>query len=111
MVEAGPGEIFVPDMQRRTTMNAILLGSVGVSVLGLAVPYLAFFVPPITRDGGGVRAKDALGNDVTLKGWKETHNAGSRELVRGLKGDATFLLLDEDMNMADFALNAVCTHL
>jgi hypothetical protein len=27
-------------------MNSILLGSVGLSVLGLAVPYLSFFVPP-----------------------------------------------------------------
>ena len=33
------------------------------------------------------------------------------ELIQGLKGDATYLILDENKNMADFALNAVCTHL
>ena len=38
---------FVPDMPRRQTMNAILVGAVGVSTLGLAVPYLSFFVPAI----------------------------------------------------------------
>ena len=71
---AGPGEIFVPDMPRRTTMNAILVGSIGVTVLGLAVPYLAFFVPQGSGGGGGgLIAKDALGNDVTVAGWKSSH--------------------------------------
>ena len=112
MSQAGPGEVFVPDMPRRSTMNAILLSAVGVSTLGLAVPYLAFFVPPGTGGGtGGTIAKDALGNDVTVSGWKETHLAGARELVQGLKGDATYLILDDQKNLADFALNAVCTHL
>lgn len=47
MAEAAVGEpAFVPDMDRRQLMNSILLGSVGLSVLGLAVPYLSFFVPP-----------------------------------------------------------------
>jgi len=113
MQSAGPGEVqFVPDMPRRSAMNAILVGAVGVSTLGLAVPYLAFFVPAgAGGGGGGVVAKDALGNDVTVKSWTESHGAGARELVQGLKGDATYLILDENKVMADFALNAVCTHL
>jgi hypothetical protein len=52
-MEAGPGEIFVPDMPRRNTMNAILVGAVGVSALGLAVPYISFFVPASGGGGGG----------------------------------------------------------
>jgi cytochrome b6-f complex iron-sulfur subunit len=112
MEAAGPGEIFVPDMPRRSAMNAILLGSIGVSVLGLAVPYLAFFVPQTGGGGGGgLIAKDALGNDVTVAAWKSSHGIGARELVQGLKGDATYLILDDEKNMADYALNAVCTHL
>eukprot|EP00401_Gymnodinium_catenatum_P054386 CAMPEP_0117497670 /NCGR_PEP_ID=MMETSP0784-20121206/21302_1 /TAXON_ID=39447 /ORGANISM="" /LENGTH=203 /DNA_ID=CAMNT_0005292699 /DNA_START=64 /DNA_END=672 /DNA_ORIENTATION=- len=112
MAEAGPGEVFVPDMPRRNTMNAILVGAVGVTTLGLAVPYLAFFVPPGGGGGGsGVVAKDALGTDVTVKGWQDSHGPGARELVQGLKGDATYLILDDNKNMADFAVNAVCTHL
>ena len=110
--EAGPGEIFVPDMPRRNTMNAILVGAVGVSALGLAVPYLSFFVPAGGGGGGGgVVAKDALGDDVTVAGWKASHQGGARELVQGLKGDATYLILDDQKNLSDFALNAVCTHL
>merc|ERR1712046_551583 len=94
--EAGPGEVFVPDMPRRTTMNAILLGAIGVSTLGLAVPYLAFFVPAGGGGSGGeIVAKDALGDDVTIEGWKSSHAPGARELVQGLKGDATYLILDD----------------
>lgn len=45
-MQAGPAEgAFVPDMPRRQAMNSLLVGAVGVSALGLAVPYLAFFVP------------------------------------------------------------------
>lgn len=113
MAGDGPGEVsFVPDMPRRTAMNGILVGAVGVSTLGLAVPFIAFFVPPGGGGGGlGTVAKDALGNAVTVEGWKASHQASARELVQGLKGDATYLLLDENKNIADFALNAVCTHL
>ena len=109
---AGGEGTFVPDMPRRSTMNAILVGAVGVSTLGLAVPYLSFFVPNTGGGGsGGIIAKDALGNDVTVEGWKSSHGPNARELVQGLKGDATYLILDESKNLADFALNAVCTHL
>ena len=112
-MQASPAEgAFVPDMPRRQAMNSLLVGAVGVSALGLAVPYLAFFVPAGGGGGGGgVVAKDALGNDVTVKGWKDSHTGGARELVQGLKGDATYLILDDNKNLADFALNAVCTHL
>lgn len=79
-------DAFVPDMDRRVAMNLILAGAVGVNVLGLAIPYLAFFVPPGAGGaGGGVIAKDAIGNDVTSQGWLSTHLAGSRELAEGIK--------------------------
>lgn len=79
-------EAFVPDMDRRTTLNLILAGSIGINVLGLAVPYLAFFVPPgAGGGGGGVIAKDAIGSEVTTESWLATHTAGSRELAEGIK--------------------------
>lgn len=79
-------DAFVPDMDRRTAMNLILGGSIGVNVLGLAVPYLAFFVPPGGGgDGGGVVAKDAVGNEVSVESWLATHGVGSRELAEGIK--------------------------
>lgn len=77
---------FVPDMSRRQAMNLILFSSLGVNVLGLAVPYIAFFVPPGSGDSsGGVVAHDAIGNDVTTSSWLATHAAGSRELAEGIK--------------------------
>lgn len=91
-------EVFVPDMDRRTAMNLILAGSIGVNVLGLAVPYIAFFVPPGGGGGGGgVTAKDAIGNEVTTESWLATHTAGSRELAEGIK-----------VRVAVFVVVAVC---
>jgi cytochrome b6-f complex iron-sulfur subunit len=51
MAEAAEEGGFVPDMPRRKLMNNILLGAVGLNVAGLAVPYVAFFVPK--SSGGG----------------------------------------------------------
>ncbi|KAG5179101.1 cytochrome b6-f complex iron-sulfur subunit [Tribonema minus] len=105
-------DAFVPDMNRRVAMNLILAGSAGVVVLGLAVPYIAFFVPKSAGNaGGGVIARDAVGQDVTVEGWLGTHLPGSRELVEGIKGDATYLTVKQDKTIQDFGIVAVCTHL
>merc|ERR1711908_112695 len=53
---------------------------------------------------------DRNGDDVTLKGWMDTHKQGDRELVQGLKGDATYLITEEK-GVSNFGINAVCTHL
>jgi len=105
-------DTFVPDMDRRNIMNGILLGSVGTVVLGLGVPYAAFFVPPSSGGGGGgTAALDALGNEITEASWLATHQAGDRSLVQGLKGDATYLIVNDAKEIESYALNAVCTHL
>ncbi len=41
----------------------------------------------------------------------KTHQAGARELVQGLKGDATYLIVKSDGTLESYGLNAVCTHL
>ena len=41
----------------------------------------------------------------------ETHGAGERKLVQGLKGDATYLIVKEDKTIENYGLVAVCTHL
>merc|ERR1712070_680137 len=40
----------------------------------------------------------------------DTHKQGDRELVQGLKGDATYLITEEK-GVSNFGINAVCTHL
>jgi cytochrome b6-f complex iron-sulfur subunit len=105
-------EEFVPDMNRRNLMNLVLVGGVGATVAGAGIPYLLFFVPTgVGGEGAGLLAKDALGNDVKSTEWLETHLPGSRGLVQGFKGDATYLIVNENKEIEKFALNAVCTHL
>jgi cytochrome b6-f complex iron-sulfur subunit len=102
----------VPDMEKRNIMNIILAGGIGLPTLGLAGPFALFFVPQSTGGGeGGQVSKDALGNDVVEKDWLKTHGKGDYSLTQGLKGDPTYLVVLEDLSIATFGINAVCTHL
>jgi len=88
-LNAAAEELYI-DQDRRNLMNLILVGSAAVTVGGLAVPYIAFFVPPGAGGGsGGSPAKDALGNDLFAKEYLESKLANDRSLAQGLKGDAT----------------------
>ena len=102
----------VPSMGRRQFMNLILGGAAAVTTLGAAVPFLAYFVPPSRGGtGGGVAAKDALGNDVVASAFLASHQAGDRVLAQGLKGDPTYIVVTDNKEIASYGLNAVCTHL
>merc|ERR1719258_715067 len=112
VVQMAAADGFVPDMQRRSIMNLVLLGGAGVPVLWLGGGFIYFLVPPGGGGGGaGLVAKDALGNDVLAADWASAHPFPSRSLVQGLKGDAHYLIVKEDKTIEDYALNAVCTHL
>lgn len=102
----------VPDLGKRKLMNLLLLGAISLPTVGLAGPFLYFLVPPGSGGGGlGVNAKDALGNDITMSKWLKTHQPGDRTLAQGLKGDPTYLVVENDGTLATFGVNAVCTHL
>jgi cytochrome b6-f complex iron-sulfur subunit len=103
---------FYIDQNRRNLMNLILVGSAAVTVGGLAVPYISFFVPPGADGGaGGTPAKDALGNEIFAKEYLASKKAGDHSLAQGLKGDATYLIVKDDGTLENYGLNAVCTHL
>jgi len=111
LVEEGA---FVPDMERRNIMNLILVfGGALPAVGGLAVPYVLFFIPRGGGGaGGGLTAKTKAGDDITFSGWLESHALGDRQLVQGLKGDATYLIVENgNKEIRDYGINAVCTHL
>jgi hypothetical protein len=72
MAEAGG---FVPDMQRRTIMNLLLAGAVGVPGLSMVGGYALFFLPPSSGGGGGTVAKTELGDDISISAWKGSHAA------------------------------------
>lgn len=94
-------------------MNILLFGSASAVALGVLGPFAYFFVPKSEGGGiGGTVAKDALGNSVNKDEYIQSHFAGSRELVQGLRGDATYLIVNDDKSDLEYyALNAVCTHL
>ncbi|GAX22353.1 cytochrome b6-f complex iron-sulfur subunit [Fistulifera solaris] len=108
---AVPEEFYINE-ERRLLMNMLMVGAGGLTVLGLGVPYIAFFVPPgSVGETGGVAAKDALGKDILFTEYVATKPTGDRSLVQGLKGDATYLIVNDDKTLESYGLNAVCTHL
>lgn len=105
------GSADVPNMGRRQFMNLLTFGAVTGTALGALYPVVKYFIPPSSGGaGGGVTAKDALGNDVVASEFLAAHNEGDRVLTQGLKGDPTYVVV-ADGEISSYGLNAVCTHL
>lgn len=103
---------FVPDVEKRNLMNLLLVASLSTTLSGIGGPFLYFFYPPVSGGGSsGTIAADANGDVVAFDGWLQQHKPGSRGLVQGLNGDATYLIVTEDAKVAEYALCAICTHL
>jgi cytochrome b6-f complex iron-sulfur subunit len=106
------GSMDVPDMGRRQFMNLLTFGAITGTALGGLYPFVKYFIPPSSGgSGGGVTAKDALGNDVIVSEFLASHTAGERTLAEGLKGDPTYIVVQDDLTIADYGINAICTHL
>ncbi len=102
----------VPDMGRRQFMNLLTFGTITGTALGALYPVVRFFIPTSSGGaGGGITAKDELGNDVSVTKFLENHNVGDRALVQGFKGDPTYIVVESKEAIGDYGLNAVCTHL
>lgn len=102
----------VPGMGRRQFMNFLTFGAVTGTALGALYPVVKYFIPPSAGGaGGGITAKDALGNDISVSEFLSNHKPGDRTLAQGLKGDPTYLVVQQDKTLAEYGLNAVCTHL
>ena len=102
----------VPDMGRRQFMNLLTFGSITGVALGALYPVVKYFIPPSSGGaGGGITAKDALGNDIIVSEYLTEHKAGDRSLAQGLKGDPTYVVIVEDDTIEKYGINAVCTHL
>jgi cytochrome b6-f complex iron-sulfur subunit len=106
------GSPDVPDMGRRQFMNLLTFGSITGTLLGGLYPVVKYFIPPSSGStGGGLVAKDALGNDIVVTEYLKTHTAGDRSLAQGFKGDPTYIVVKDDQTISNYGINAVCTHL
>lgn len=106
------GASDVPDLGRRQFMNLLTFGAATGTALGMLYPVVRYFIPPSSGGaGGGVTAKNELGNDVIASQFVATHKAGDRELVQGLKGDPTYLVVSDDGSLESYGINSICTHL
>jgi len=102
----------VPDLGRRQFMNLLTFGTISGVAAGALYPVVQYFIPPSSGgSGGGLVAKDAQGNDILANKFLASHNAGDRVLAQGLKGDPTYLVVNEDKTLENYGINAVCTHL
>jgi len=104
---------FVPDMQRRMLMNFVVIAVTAVPTLVMIGGYIFYFYPQVSAGGSGpITAGDINGNPIKESDWLKTHRPEDRELVQGIKGDATYIITDTGGDkIKDFGINAVCTHL
>jgi cytochrome b6-f complex iron-sulfur subunit len=110
---AGPaGSDERPDLSRRQLLNLLTFGAVSGVAIGVLYPVARFFTPPRSRAGaGGVLARDELGRPISASGWLTEHAPGERNLVQGLKGDPTYLIVEGEDAIGSYGINAICTHL
>lgn len=102
----------VPDMGRRQFMNLLTFGTITGIAAGALYPVVSYFIPKSSGSaGGGITAKDKLGSDISASAFTANRQPGDRSLAQGLKGDPTYIIIDEDKQIASYGLNAVCTHL
>ncbi|AUC60212.1 cytochrome b6-f complex iron-sulfur subunit PetC [Cyanobacterium sp. HL-69] len=107
-----PANSDVPDMGRRQFMNLLTFGTITGIAAGALYPVVSYFIPKSAGGaGGGITAKDKLGNDLSASKFTANRQPGDRSLAQGLKGDPTYLIVSEDQQIASYGLNAVCTHL
>ncbi|WP_072620338.1 cytochrome b6-f complex iron-sulfur subunit [Spirulina major] len=100
-----------PSVSRRQLLN-FLTGSVIAVTAGASLyPVARFFVPPSeTGDGGGLLAKDILGQPIPASQIL-AEAPGSRALVAGLAGEPTYLIVKEDHSLDRMGIVDNCTHL
>merc|ERR550525_2363121 len=65
---------FVPDMQRRTLMNLVVVAAAGVPATIILGGYLLYFVPVAKSGAGGAQVcGDEQSNPVKLADWVKKH--------------------------------------
>ncbi len=100
-----------PSMSRRQLLN-FLTGAVVATAAGATLyPLGKYFLPPAeTTEGGGILAKDILGNPIPASQIL-AEPPGTRALVAGLAGEPTYLTIQENGSLSPIGIVDNCTHL
>jgi cytochrome b6-f complex iron-sulfur subunit len=98
-------------LSRRQLLN-FLTGAVVASTVGGALyPVGKFFIPPAEgSDDGSILAKDIHGNLIPAAQIL-AEPAGTRALIAGLKGEPTYLTVQQDGTLHPMGIVNNCTHL
>ncbi len=100
---------------RRLFLSLLTGGSISAATLGALYPAIAYFIPPAGSGGGaGVAARDKEGKTVVVSALLDKVPAGDRIISQGPtvnNGTATYIVVDDTKQIANFGLNAVCPHL
>ncbi|MBE9203960.1 cytochrome b6-f complex iron-sulfur subunit [Synechocystis salina LEGE 06099] len=101
-----------PSFSRRQLLNFLTGTTVAVTASAGLYTVGKFLVPPAekTGAGGGIIAKDVLGNAIPASQIL-AEAPGTRALVAGLAGDPTYLIVKEDSSLDSIGIVDVCTHL
>ena len=101
----------VPSLSRRQLLNFLTGAVVAATAGGALYPVGKFFIPPKeVSEGGGILAKDRLGNLIPASQIL-AEPPGSRALVAGLAGEPTYMTVNEDGTLSDRGIVDNCTHL
>ncbi|MEB3289437.1 MAG: cytochrome b6-f complex iron-sulfur subunit [Leptolyngbya sp.] len=100
-----------PSLSRRQLLNFLTGATVAATVGSALYPAAKFMVPPTAAAaGGGLLAKDKLGNPIPASQIL-AEPPGTRALVAGLAGEPTYLTVTEDGSIDPMGLVDNCTHL
>ena len=98
-------------LSRRQLLNFITGATVAATAGAALYPLSQFFIPPIEKTaGGGIIAKDVLGNPIPASQIL-AESPGTRALVAGLAGEPTYLIVNADNTLDPIGLVDNCTHL
>ena len=85
-----------PSLSRRQLLNFLTGATVAATVGGALYPAAKFLVPPReVIEGGGILAKDKLGNPIPASQIL-ANPPGTRALIAGLAGEPTYLTVKDD---------------
>jgi len=100
-----------PSLSRRQLLNFLTGATVAATAGAALYPVAQFFAPPReVTEGGGILAKDKLGNPIPASQIL-AEPPGTPALIAGLASEPTYLTVNEDGSLSPRGIVDNCTHL